>query len=284
MTDDGQETIVQENELPHVLLQARPAYRQPGYRAVRGELNGAKKARGFFGPRRGAVGREQGPRKKRSSIAQLQLRTGCARCRKIGHWARECPEGNRGQRNDERYDRRAERPEDGSKRFVALAGPTARSPFFFGASWTFVALDPGEVMWDTGAQEGLIGRQQLERWGKRLAEHGLQFEWSKEKPEPASGIGGTAQPIGVTYMPVGLLGCTGVVRYTVVETLKSGHTAIRADQFGSEGWRLPEDADSHQSTDKGIEPNLFVSHRPPLPETPMHERHQIYHDYTGRGQ
>ena len=126
-------------------LQARPAFRHPGYWAVREELNAAQKARGFFGPRRGAGGREQGPRMKRSSIQQLKLRTRCARYRKLGHWARECAEGNRGQRNDDRYDRRAGRPEDNSKGFIAAAGHTAR---------TFVAVDPGEVLWDTGVFKG----------------------------------------------------------------------------------------------------------------------------------
>ena len=105
-TDDGKETV-EENEIPQILLQARPAFRHPGYQAVREVLNVAQKSRGFFGPRRNVSGRDQGPRMKRSSIQQLKLRTTCARCRKLGHWARECPEGNRGQRNDERYDRRA---------------------------------------------------------------------------------------------------------------------------------------------------------------------------------
>ena len=59
-------------------------------------------------------------------------------------------------------------------------------------------------MWDTGAQEGLVGKQQLDKWCKLLAEHGLQVEWSQEKPEAASGIGGVTQPIGVVYVPVGL--------------------------------------------------------------------------------
>ena len=127
-------------------------------RAVREGLNVAQKSRGFFGPRRGASGRDQGPRMKRPSIQQLKLRTRCARCRKLGHWARECPEGNRGQRNDERYDRRAARPEENSKGFITVAKPTERRPFFLGASWTFVTLDPGEVLWDTGAQEGLVGK------------------------------------------------------------------------------------------------------------------------------
>ena len=83
------------------------------------------------------------------------------------------------------------------------------------------------------------------------------------------------QPIGVVYVPVGLAGCNGVIRFTVVEqdvppplpveimwtlqasldlnddadkvifrqfegesslrTLQSGHTVIRADQFDSDG-------------------------------------------------
>ena len=216
ITDDGQEAI-EENEVPQILLQARPAIRHPGYWSIREDLNVAQKSRGFFVPRRGASGRDQGPRMKRWSIQQLKLRTRCARCRKLGHWARECLEGNRGQRNDERYDRRAVRPGENSKGFVTVAKPTERRPFFLGASWTLVTLDPGEVLWDTCAQEGLVGKQQLDKWCKLLAEHGLQVEWSQEKPESACGIGGTTKPIGVVYVPVGLAGCNGIIRFTVVE-------------------------------------------------------------------
>ena len=151
ITNDGQEAI-EENEVPHISLQVRPAFRHPGYRAVREDLNVAQMSRGFFGPRRGGSGKAQGPRMKRSSIQQLKLRTKCARCQKLGHWARECPAGNRGQRNDERYDRRSVRPGENSKGFITEAKPTERRPFFLGASWTFVSLDPGEVLWDTGSQ------------------------------------------------------------------------------------------------------------------------------------
>ena len=93
IADDGQEAI-EENEVPLTLLQARPAFRHPGYRAAREDLNVAQNSRGFFGPKRSARGRDQGPRMKRSSIRQLKLRTRCARCRKLGNRARECPEGN----------------------------------------------------------------------------------------------------------------------------------------------------------------------------------------------
>ena len=216
ITDDGQEAI-EENEVPQKLLQARPAFRHLGYRAIREDLNVAQKSRCFFGPRRSASGRDQGPRMKRTCIQQLKLRTRCARCRKLGHWARECPEGNRGERNDERCDHRAVRPGENSRGFITVAKPTERREFFLGASWTFVTLDPEEVLWDTGAQEGLVGKQQLDKWCFLLAEHGLQVGWSQEKPESASGIGGTTKPIRVVYVPVGLAGCNGIIRFTVVE-------------------------------------------------------------------
>ena len=234
---------------------------------------------------------------KRSSILELKLPTRCARCRKLGHWARECPNGNRGQRPDEKYDRRAVNPRENSKGFVAVTKPTVRSPFVLGASWIFVTLDLGEVLWDTGAQEELVGKQQFETWSELLAEHGLQVEWSQEKPESASGIGGMTHPIGVVYVPVGLAGCNGIIRFTVVEqdvppllpvrimrtlqasldlsdggdrvifrqfggesslrTLQSGHTVIRANQFDSDGWRLPEITELCQDNDEGFVTNYI---------------------------
>ena len=126
---------------------------------------------------------------------------------------------------------------------------------------------------------------------KLLAEHGLQVEWSQEKPESASGIGGVTKPIGVVYVPVGLAGCNGLIRFTVVEqdvppllpvgimrtlqasldltddgdkvifrqfggesslrTLQSGHTVIRADQIDPDGWQLPEITELCQNNDEG---------------------------------
>ena len=77
------------------------------------------------------------------------------------------------------------------EKIFSCDGAHRAKAIFFGASWTFV--------------------------GKVKAEHGLHFEWSKEKPEPASVVGGTTQPAGVAYVPVGLAGCNGVFRFTVVE-------------------------------------------------------------------
>ena len=189
------------------------------------------------------------------------------------------------------------RPGENSKGFITVAKPTERRPFFLGASWTFVTLDPGEVLWDTGVQEGLVGKQQLDKWCKLLAEHGLQVEWSQEEPESASRIGGVTQPIGVVYVPVGLAGCNGIIRFTVVEqdvppllpvgimrtlqasldltddgdkvifrqfggesslrTLQNGHTVIRADQFDPDGWQLPEITELCQNNDEGRATNYM---------------------------
>ena len=124
-----------------------------------------------------------------------------------------------------------------------------------------------------------------------LAEHGRQVEWSREKPESANGIGGMTQPIGVVYVPVGLAGCNGIIRFTVVEqdvpplllvgimrklrarlilsddgdkvifrqfqkesplrTLQHEHTVILAYQFDPDGWNLPEISELCPANDEG---------------------------------
>ena len=190
---------------------------------------------------------------------------------------------------DGRYDRRAVRPEENSKGFITVAGHTERRPFFLGVLRTFVTLDPGEVLWDTGAQEGLVGKQQLDKWCK-LA-RGTR---SPSRMEPGEARirkrHWRRHAIGVVYVPVGLAGCNGVIRFTVVEqdvppllpvgimrtlqasmdlnddgdkvifrqfggesssrTLQSGHTVIRADQFDPDVWQLQEPRNCVRTTMK----------------------------------
>ena len=180
-----------------------------------------------------------------------------------------------------------------------------------------MTLDPGEVLWDTGGQEGLVGKQQVEKWSEWLAEHGLQVEWSQEKPESASGIGGVTQPIGVVYVPVCLAGCNGIIRSTVVEqdvppllpmgimrtlqasldlsdggdkvifrhfggefslrALQSGHTVIRADHFDSDSWQLPETMELCQDNDEGFVTNYMSAN------SQMHQRTRCMDDDTPAG-
>ena len=105
------------------------------------------------------------------------------------------------------------------------------------------------------------------------------------------------QPIGDVYVPVGLAGCNGIIRFTVVEqdappllpveimrtlqasldltdggdkvifrqfgresslrTLQSGHTVIRADQFDPDGWQLSETSELCQDKDEGFATNYM---------------------------
>ena len=105
------------------------------------------------------------------------------------------------------------------------------------------------------------------------------------------------KPIGVVYVPVGLAGCNGIIRFTVVEqdvptllpvgmirtlqanldltddgdkvifrqfggksslrSLQSGHTVTRADQFDPDGWQLPEITELCQDNDEGCATNYM---------------------------
>ena len=162
------------------------------------------------------------------------------------------------------------------------------------------------------------GEHQLKQWCKLLAEYNLQVEWSQEKPESASGIGGATQPIGVACVPVGLARCNEVILFTVVEqdvpppppvgimrtlqagldlddngdkvifrqfggesslrTLKSGHTAIRADHFDPDGWQLPEIAELCQNNDQEFATNYMSSPtctRDPNARTTIHQQETL---------
>ena len=154
ITDDGPEATIDENAVPQIFLQARPAFRHPGYRAVREQLKCGTESPRLLRSQTWCWWQRAGNMHEALECPTVELRTKCARCRKLGPWARELPEGNQGERNDERFNRRAWRSEDNSKGFIAVAGHTARRPFLLGASWTFVALDPGEVLRDFWRREG----------------------------------------------------------------------------------------------------------------------------------
>ena len=125
------------------------------------------------------------------------------------------------------------------------------------------------------------------------------------------------KPIGVMYVPVGLAGCNGVIRFTVVEqdvlpllpvgimrtlqasldltddgdkvifrqfggesslrTLQSGHTVIRADQFDPDGWQLPGISELCQNNDQGVARNYMSA------MAHLHQRPRCTNDNTPAG-
>ena len=240
---------LERKELPQTLMQARPAFRHPGYRAVREDLKIAQRSRGFFGPRRGASGRDQGPRIKRSSIQHLKLRTRCARCRKLGHWAREWFRRNsRTTATTKGTIGWAMRSGETQKGSSVLQSPQNEGPFFLCASWTLVTLDPGEVLWTPVLKRDSSGNSNLTN-GVNAAEHGLQVEWSQEKPESASGVEGVTPPIGVVYVPVGL--APTLLPVVIMRTL----------QASPDGWQLPEITELCQDNDEVCATTYMFSHR-----------------------
>ena len=229
---------------------------------------------------------------KRSSIQQLKLRTGCARCRKLGHWARECPH--------ERYDRRAMRSGGKLKRVhhcrKSPRNEDLSSSVFPGRSSLSTLEKSCGIL--VPKREGLVGKQQLDKWCEfsRGTRSSSRME-PGESQNPQAASGGMTQPIGVVYVPVGLAGCNGIIRFTVVEqdvppllplgimrtlqasldltddrdkvifrqfggesslrTLQSGHTVTHADQFDSDGWQLPEITELCQDNDEGCATNYM---------------------------
>ena len=290
--DDGRETV-EENEVPQILLQARPAFRQPW---VPGRPRGSQRCaevQRFLRSQTKCKWQRSGTAHEALEHSTVEIAHNV--CKMSQTWTLGSRVSRRESRTTQRRKVRSTCNETwGKLKMVHHCSKAHGTKTFLSR---FVTLDPGEVLWDNGAQEGLVWKQQLDKWCKLLAEHGLQVEWSQEKPESTSGIGGVTQPIGVVYVPVGLAGCNGVIRITVVEqdvppplrveimrtlqacldlnddsdkeifrqfggesslrTLQSGHTVIRADQFDPDGWQLPEITELCQNNDEGRATNYM---------------------------
>ena len=61
--------------------------------------------------------------------------------------------------------------------------------------------------------------------------------------ESASGIGGVTQPIGVVHVPVGLAGCNGIIRFTVVEQDVPSLVPVELMRTLQLAWVLNDDGD-----------------------------------------
>ena len=208
--------------------------------AIREQRNG----RGYFQPKGkggGSPSSSKGNRQTqnikftgkgtRVHIDVLKLRTKCAKCGQIGHWAKECtnePDGKgKGHAASDGSSPKSGffevvSMEGGSGSHVfhitlgqclehARAGRRSQEPPFSG-----ITTQSTMGIVDTAAQGGLIGLPALERLQEALRVHHLKVKWTGKQAQ-AKGIGGSAKVCGVVEIPVGIAGVNGLIEATVVE-------------------------------------------------------------------
>eukprot|EP00435_Cladocopium_sp_Y103_P001618 s5475_g1.t1 len=182
----------------------------------------------------------------RIHIESLKLRTRCAKCGSIGHWARECTNPP-----DEHARNRAAAGGQAKGSSSAMSGksgfvhigdnmgnhfmtldvinhlrefPTlgmflkkVKSDFNSSSSpFCGILTDAERGVVDTAAQSGLIGQHALERLKKSLASHGLKVRETSKRGQ-ARGVGGQAISLGVVELPIGIAGVNGILEATVIQ-------------------------------------------------------------------
>ena len=239
--EDPDYVWINDGDLAEVYEEADIQEALATYQEVRKALRDQRTSRSSWG--KGAGKGYSGPFRPRQEagsrkvhVEMLKLRTKCARCGQIGHWAKEC-------RNPQ--DSYARSKQDAS-RSTAGSASSAKSGFFSvqmekdasvmwaGDSWSevvtlgsflkkdckpsFVGLmtEPECGVVDTAAQTGLVGEKALVKLSSALGAHGLQVVWSDKKAQ-ARGVGGEATVVGVAEVPLGIGGACGVLECTVVK-------------------------------------------------------------------
>ena len=70
---------------------------------------------------------------------------------------------------------------------------------------------------DTAAQHGLIGKATLERLDQHLMDHfGLRVQYTNEDGGTVRGVCGSEEKTPIAYIPIGLSGCSGLLRVQIV--------------------------------------------------------------------
>ncbi|CAK0861939.1 unnamed protein product, partial [Prorocentrum cordatum] len=158
----------------------------------------------------------------RLSIEQLMKVTRCKKCRKKGHWSRECPENKQSSTNGFVF--LNEPSADASGLVLATLSEAVKRceealrslPSQATAPDTFLTTEGGKIIVDTAAAQGLIGPQSLALLEKRLSELGYQVVRVKSSNRFARGVGGHIPVESGTLVPLGLEGRGGVMQIDLV--------------------------------------------------------------------
>ena len=78
-------------------------------------------------------------------------------------------------------------------------------------------VTPGFALIDTGAQHGVIGKENFRKLCERLAKQNLRPREVSSSITGATGIGGDTSFLGTYEIPVGVAGCSGVLTLSVTE-------------------------------------------------------------------
>lgn len=216
------------------------------YQEVRRAIRDQRNARGWQPPSKGrgkgGFGKAnlnfgKGPR---VHIESLKLRTKCAKCGVIGHWARECTS-----QPDEFARQRAGGSSPAKSSASSMAGKSGfvqigsevggtslmsmvEHPLTFGQfykcypkkdsnlEFNGLTTNAEQGIVDTAAQSGLIGEEAFNRLEKSLEERGLKPRKTNRQGQ-ARGVGGEAISVGVAELPLGIAGVNGVLEVTIVK-------------------------------------------------------------------